>query len=589
MARLTADTEERLDIDYAGDPPAAAASRNRRLFALLLVVLGLAFILTRIVFLDADLPPWGLTHYQPIDELFYTISSFNLFHYGSWAHQVVPFVRDDSSPLNVLQGLMTWVGLELFGNTYEGLRIASELVSWCSFGLMAVLLWRIVPASDALGAPAGGIGRAAVAGLWTMVAFFDFSFLVSARVAEPTSFRLVAVCAILVLCSLPYFNATVRVRRTFLLGLLTGVAVAFVYVYNAFLVPGVFVAVLAWSWHGGRRETARHGAVFAIGAATAIAAYFGFVWWVYRVGPLTWYRRWVEQYSGRASRAGMHNLWAVGVGNIFRLNPGLLVVALASLPLFVYAVWRYRGRLDAAVLGVLAFFLAQTIFVNDFPQRKMLVLLPIVLAVIAAAHARMPEVLQRMPWARRTVVAAVVSGLALWVAFLSQGLAARLDVPGWVVRGGFKTGVTAMAVTVGVLLIVLPLATQRRPRVRLALDASLLVCLAAPGAFLGVKYIYAHPTYTYRDAMIAAAPQVNGRVTAGGLSYSMRLYNSSVPVLDPYNVPREALRSLDEAPGERALYRGVVRLHRVGRSAAGLRERGTFSCSGTTCPWRCRP
>ncbi len=234
------------DPDGRSDPLAPATSRNRRLFALLIVVVGLAFILSRIVFLDADLPPWGLTHYQPIDELFYTISSFNLFHYGSWVHQVVPFVRDDSSPLNVLQGLLTWICLELFGNTYWGLRMAPELVAWCSFGLMAVLLWRIVPAADALGAPAGGIGRAAVAGLWTMVAFFDFSFLVAARVAEPTSFRLVAVCAILVLCSLPYFNAAVRVRRSLLLGLLTGVAVVFVYVYNAFLVPGVFVAVLAW-------------------------------------------------------------------------------------------------------------------------------------------------------------------------------------------------------------------------------------------------------------------------------------------------------------------------------------------------------
>ena len=210
------------------------------------------------------------------------------------------------APLNVLQGLLTWICLELFGNTYWALRMAPELVAWCSFGLMAVLLWRIVPAADALGAPAGGIGRAAVAGLWTMVAIFDFSFLVAARVAPTGQIHgLVAVCAILVLCSLPYFNAAVRVRRSLLLGLLTGVAVVFVYVYERlFWFPGY--SWRCWPGRGaaGHGPTARHAAGFAVGAGTAIAAYFGFVWWIYGVGPSTWYWRWVDPYSGRHHDSG---------------------------------------------------------------------------------------------------------------------------------------------------------------------------------------------------------------------------------------------------------------------------------------------
>jgi hypothetical protein len=36
---------------------------------------------------------------------------------------------------------------------------------------------------------------------------------------------------------------------------------------------------------------------------------------------------------------------------------------------------------------------------------------------------------------------------------------------------------------------------------------------------------------TYRDAMIDAGPLVDGRVTAGGLSYAMQLHNSSRAVL----------------------------------------------------------
>ena len=524
----------------AGGGPrwAATAARDRRrvLIGGGLFLLGLAFIVSRVVFLDRDLPPWRIAVYQPIDEFYYTISSFNLFHYGSWVHQVVPFVGDDSNPLNVLQALLTWVSLEIFGNTYWGLRMASVVVACGSFGLIGVLLWRLVPARDAAGAPAGGIGKTAVVGLWLTVAFFDFSFLMSARVAEPTSFRLFAVCGILVCCSLSYFNTAVRARRSFVLGLLTGAAVAFVYIYNAFLVPGVLAAVLAWSWHAGRRDVARHGAAFVGGAACAFAAYFGLVWWLYRVGPFGWYTLWISRFSTTSRGAGfkMVKLWSIGIGNIFRFNPGLLTVALLSLPLFVYAVWRYRSRLEIAVLSVLAFFVAQSGFVNDYPQRKMLILLPLVLAVIAAAHARLPELARRLPTIRLTLVAAAATGLAAWVAFRGHKLAAELSARGPALPDRVQIVIGASAVAVCVLLVAVSLTCRRGSRLPLAASAALLVCLIAPGAALAVTYVYGHPAYTYRQAMKAAAPDVDGQVTAGGLAYSMRLYNTSVPVLSGY-------------------------------------------------------
>jgi len=58
--------------------------------------------------------------------------------------------------------------------------------------------------------------------------------------------------------------------------------------------------------------------------------------------------------------------------------------------------------------------------------------------------------------------------------------------------------------------------------------------LALPGAYLQMHQLYLHPSYRYRDAMIAAAPILDGKTTAGAISIAFRLYNSSTPVMNPY-------------------------------------------------------
>ena len=64
-----------------------ATSRRRAPFPAWTLVAWLVvvavFLVTRLAFLDRDLPPWNLAMYQPIDESAYTIPAFNLHHYGT--------------------------------------------------------------------------------------------------------------------------------------------------------------------------------------------------------------------------------------------------------------------------------------------------------------------------------------------------------------------------------------------------------------------------------------------------------------------------------------------------------------------------
>jgi hypothetical protein len=65
--------------------------------------------------------------------------------------------------------------------------------------------------------------------------------------------------------------------------------------------------------------------------------------------------------------------------------------------------------------------------------------------------------------------------------------------------------------------------------------ACILVGVALPpGVRLDSKYLFAAPTFQYRDSLIRAAPKLNGKILAGGVSYSMRLYNTSIPTMNFY-------------------------------------------------------
>ena len=44
--------------------------------------LFILFLITRLLFLDADLPPWGVINYQPADEGAYAMMALNKYNYG---------------------------------------------------------------------------------------------------------------------------------------------------------------------------------------------------------------------------------------------------------------------------------------------------------------------------------------------------------------------------------------------------------------------------------------------------------------------------------------------------------------------------
>ena len=119
--------------------------KSKKLFKYYSLVIISLFILTRLSFLDRDLPPWELTLYSSFDEMLYNIPAFNLYEFGEMSHQVVPFLPDDSiTHNNWLQNYITYISFKLFGNNYFGLRMPSVIASSIIICLLLYFLYNIL-------------------------------------------------------------------------------------------------------------------------------------------------------------------------------------------------------------------------------------------------------------------------------------------------------------------------------------------------------------------------------------------------------------------------------------------------------------
>jgi hypothetical protein len=487
-------------------------------FWLWTIALGVVFIASRVLFLDRDVPRYDFTAIQPIDELFYTIPAFNLFHYGGMAHSVVAYIPSDGSAANLLENVMTALTLFVFGNDYYGLRMASVLAALGVALLLVAMIRRET-------------GSQLVAALALVYLVCDFSFNVAARVAEPTIFRMLALVAVLFVAFVWRPDGASWVARAVVMGFLAIAALVFVYTYNAFVVPAVFLMLLLEAWPLGLRRIVINVGAGVVGAALAMLAFAAATFAGWGESPLDVYLKDIAPFGARLSFQDMAaaipvNLNEILFTNFFRFDPVLLVLVALALPAFVHRVLSQRRSFDVLLATTLVMLIVQTAVASDYPERKLLIFQPLALLVIAVGAFNVGPFRAWLGTSGGARIAAYVYAAAMaW-------LVLRVYVGPLPLLGArYEALILACS---ALLVAALALRWWRGERWRGIAAAALALAVAIPGVVLSAQQLFVNPTFRYRDAMIAAAPLIDGKVTAGVYAYGFRLYNTSRPTLNPY-------------------------------------------------------
>lgn len=493
-----------------------------------------AFLATRLPWLDADIPQWELTVYSPIDEFFYSTPAFNLFHYGTWVYQLAPWAPVEGQPTNVLQNIVVALTLKLLGGTFWGLRMSSILFGVVGFlSLVSIVRVQADEARRFDGVPAKLAWLVLIAAC--VLLLVDFSSLLSARIVEPTVSRLAAAALLVALVARGVFLGERHgLFRSGVFGATAAAAVIFVYIYNAFLVPGALVALVWWAHRrGGPAAVVRHTIAFLVGCLVTTALYFGLIYLVYELSPIGWYRTWIGvlSTSSRGGGISLAKIASILEANVFRLDPALVGVVLASLPVFAWTILRRPNAWMVVIAASLVAFLAQTSLVADYPERKfmmvMLFALPVAISGLLGWRA-----FQAWAMADHRKLVAVTAWLscALFVTALASPLGAVVPHGTLLARIVIGAGLIGVAAIVVFLLI-------GREGARTGAALVLAVAIVAPLAYADLAFVYRRPTFTYRDAQTAAARDIGDQITAGSLSFGMQLYNGSRSVLNPTTLP----------------------------------------------------
>lgn len=510
--------------------------------------LGLVlFMGTRLLHLDADVPLPKLMIYSQTDEPYYAVSGFNWYHDGHYTDTRMPFCERDVSTLLFTDSVFSAVTLFMFGNTYYGFRLSAVLASLL---ILLLLLRAFRGMKTQLHESETPLQR------WFPVfaVFYlalDPAFLLASRLHEPGIFRSLYIVAVLALF---VYRDRFYMRYNWPFPVITGFiamcAVLIGYPHNAFLLAASGTTVFLLGWDKKRLgATFMQCLYFGAGMLAGIGLFLVLNKMLTGIGVSDMLgfldtsadqRMQSGQNSGVLSRLKSMFIFTFS-SNIFRLNPGLLLLVLLSLPLMLLRLRKPGCRpVDVFLVLLCGWWFLQTFFENSYPEKRHVIMLPVFLFLIYRAL----EAVRVVEFSSRLIYWGLFGATSLFVLVIIRGMKISVlpDVPGAQVY--WITGVFAFTLLAATLLL--------RLAGRINVNSKILVlpalALLLTGAVFTAKQV-GGATFQYRDGLQAMHKVVGKEKMAGGISMGVRLYGNGEVYLNSYpwyyNVP-EYTRRMNE-------------------------------------------
>lgn len=520
---------------------------NRILAALLLSLV----YFSRIVFLDADLPAWGVSAYQPIDEGIYATLALNMQNYGTLSpNEVIGgqyFLITSQELFNLPLNIMTYFGMVLFGDNYFGFRIGSVVIGYIN---LALLVWIITTLFEHDEKMAGY--RFESAFLVAILYILSFPMYIATRTVEPSLYRMT--CVLLIVVCYLKLERHLKVS-SFLIGFITAVSIFLVYVTNLFIGIAVIGFLVRLFVTGRRREAVTHlqygllGALIGYGAS--ILYYQG-----WGITPLTNSLASVFAFSGASSDGFAGNyefsglISAIGNGLSFiASNPVLYSIPIISLfvayaPSLSHCNSRsFADGVSTIKLMVFGLFI-QTMVTEDFIVRKMIIVYPLMLVLGAAGFYLNECASVNAAGGKRSKVAPIIA-----VVLVAYVLWERLEHANNMVvtTVDFSEKAKLFIAFMGLLSFIplLYLLKSKGLRRNKAIGISCLTLYALLNIGLISNYCILDRSYTEKTVMQEIGETVGDAYVAGDYSMGFTLYNDIKPVKNDRN---ELLKFLGRHP-----------------------------------------
>lgn len=356
-------------------------------YKLYFLSVSILYFISRITFLDSDVPLWDISYYQPIDEFYYSLGAFNLYHHGEYNFQHFSFINEPKYITNYLTELMVFISLKIFGNNYYGLRMASVFAGF----FIIVLLFSILQLYQKK-LQKDYSKRIFVLLLIYMI--IDFSFLLSNRIIEPTIFRILAFMLVFFL-SIKMTDNKMTLYKSFFLGILAFSSMGYVYITNLFIIPALGLYILVSSYWDKSEKIFLYILYYCLGVFLSFALFLIFYSIIFDDNYIKSFIDIYFIFSERINQP-IENIMNIFHANIFKFNAPLLFLFLSSLPYFIYILIIKNNNITLLLTLFSLLFFLQTIFINDYFHRKLIFIFPLVLLILMVVYLNKASIYQKI-------------------------------------------------------------------------------------------------------------------------------------------------------------------------------------------------
>ena len=475
---------------------------------LFLFLLLAAFAAPRVMMLDADMPAWTDYNYQPLDEVFYSLRAVRAWFETDGTSAALSALPREADTMLWLQNASTAASMALSGNTLAGLRLPA--LAWSLLTLLLLLDIARHAMREA------GVARlraavAAVAGVACLaVSALEPSLILLGVVNETTGLRTLGAAFALWL-ALRASDAPLRRGWLLACGAAAGASVFLIYPSNLFVL--LFVALALPVPAETHRQWLRLALVSRLWMLAGFAAVGGLIGlhklWLLREGAVTMP---LGDYLDRVHIVDvLYNVAVLDLAGAWRHNAALLVASVTAMAFAWIEILRGRASRVTFLAGLLVgSFALQCLFLNDYPTRKLNVIVPFI--VLLTFSSLLPgTTVPDERWHRRGAVLALALVAAVAIGFAAPYESAFLEhaTPwrGWIL-----------------LLVLALLGSQSLGRYAGAgpmLFAAVL-CTAAWTSALNGSALLAGRTYHYRNGMAQLAAMLPADAyVAGWGSYAL--------------------------------------------------------------------
>ena len=474
---------------------------------------------SRFLYLDQDVPSYMISGISQEDESYYSIGALQRY-YNDIEKTEANYSSHSGDLVCMYSTPFTYLTFHILGNNYWGLRFMVPLLSI----IIIFFLYRI---SDK------EIDSKPQKYFLLFLLLTDFYFFNFSRFQTPQIYSVLAISSTL-FC---FYTIKNEYKKIFIVSFLAISSVLFVYVYNIFFVFGVVLYFLIYII---QKKSIK---LFYFMILGGILSFILFLITLYFLGfSLIDYLELFLNFNNKRSAVSVNihngllsffssilvNILSIFFTNLFRFNPIWLLFLVSGFVFRLKVIFLKGFKCSSADLlnFIMIFAFSQAIFLNSYPFKKWIVLLPIVycfgIEFLKSTFGSNSS--------RNLLISVILSFPLIIFSYLINNSSEYWEGFNYGYYENFSFSISLIPIAVTTLFIISNFKIVKLTYKKIIYSFCIIMNLII---LLNVFYI--NRKFELRDYLTEIRPLLEDQYLIDGFPHSYSIYTNSIPILNPYS------------------------------------------------------